>query len=333
MNYPPFFGGLRGLQRGRLESGSLDLPARLGNIPPMTGEPSQDPPDGVDLHPFARRVYSEAGEDGILEEIFARLGVEGGYFVEFGAWDGRHLSNTRLLAERGWSGILIESDPARFRDLERNIAPERVVAVQAKVALAGRDMLDAILERSGCPKTFDLLSIDVDGDDLGIWMTLEERRPTCVVIEFNITIPFDVDFINPPGRAWGNSARTIERVARAKGYRLVAVAKMNLVFVDAGACARANFRTITLGTRAPEAGERWFWGYDGTLIRWHPRGFEAPEFLRVPFHAASFPQPMPRPLRQWRLGHERRRAERLASLLTALAVRPFSYLRSRFRAR
>jgi hypothetical protein len=299
----------------------------------MTGEPSVREPEGVDLHAYARRVHSEAGEDGILEKIFERLGVESGYFVEFGAWDGRHLSNTRLLAERGWSGLLIESDPARFRELERNTDQGRVTALNAKVALKGQDMLDSILARSGSPETFDLLSIDVDGDDLGIWMSVQHHRASCVVIEFNITIPFDVDFINPPGRAWGNSARMIERVARAKGYRLVAVAKMNLIFVEAEACARANLRTMTIGTRPPEAGERWFWGYDGTLIRWTPRGFDAPEFLQVPFHAASFPQPMPRPLRQWRLGHERRRAERLASLLTALAVRPFSYLRSRFARR
>jgi hypothetical protein len=289
--------------------------------------------DGVDLHRFARRVYSEAGEDGIIEAIFERLGVQTGFFVEFGAWDGRHLSNTRLLAERGWSGILIEAEEARFRDLERNVPLDRVKPVHATVALKGDDLLDAILERSGCPETFDLLSIDVDGDDLAIWMTLQRRRPTCVVIEYNITIPFDVDFVNPPGRAWGNSARTIERIAKARGYRLVAVVKMNLIFVEAEACERAKLKTATLDTALLDVGERLFWGYDGTLVSWHPGGVEAPEFLRVPFHAASFPQPMPRPLRRWRLGHEQPRLERLVSGLSAFAVRPLSFLRSRFRRR
>lgn len=284
--------------------------------------------DEVDLHRFAHRVYSEAGEDGIIETIFERLGVETGFFVEFGAWDGRHLSNTRLLAERGWSGILVEAEAARFRELERNVPRERVTPVHATVALNGDDRLDAILERCGCPEAFDLLSIDVDGDDLGIWMTLQGRRPTCVVIEYNITIPFDVDFVNPPGRSWGNSARTIERVARARGYRLVAIAKMNLIFVDAEACERAKLKTAALDTALLDIGERLFWGYDGTLVRWHPSGVEAPEFLRVPFHAASFPQPMPRPLRRWRLGHEQPRLERLVSGLAAFAVRPLSYLRT-----
>jgi hypothetical protein len=284
--------------------------------------------DAIDLHRFARRVYSESGEDGILEKIFGVLGVESGFFVEFGAWDGRRLSNTRLLAEGGWSGILIEADAAKFSELVANVRNDRVTLVNAKVALKGDDVLDAILERSGCPDAFELLSIDVDSDDLGIWMSLQRRRPTCVVIEFNITIPFDVDFLNPPGRAWGNSALTIRRVAEARGYRLVALTKMNLIFVDADSCARANLKTIQLDAKLLEVGERLFWGYDGTLIRWRPQGFEAPEFLRIPFHSASFPQPMPRWLRRWRLGHERPRTERLVAGLTALVLRPVSYFRS-----
>lgn len=286
--------------------------------------------EGLDLHAFARRVYSEAGEDGILEKIFERLGVESGYFVEFGAWDGRHLSNTRLLAERGWCGLLIEADEARFGALERNVDGEKVRAVHAEVRLSGECRLDEILERAGCPQRFELLSIDVDGDDLGIWMTLERRRPVCVVIEFNVTIPFDVDFVNPPGKSWGSSARTIERVGRSKGYRLVAVAKMNLIFVEADACERARLRTAALEASRLEVGERLFWGYDGTLLRWRPGGWDAPEFLPVAFHAGYFPQPMPRPLRRWRLGRERPRLERFASALTALTVRPISYLRSLF---
>jgi hypothetical protein len=287
----------------------------------------------IDLRPFARRVHSESGEDGILEKIFELLGIESGYFVEFGAWDGRRLSNTRLLAERGWSGILIEADAAKFRELTRNVRGERVTLVHAEVALKGDNMLDALLDRSACPERFDLLSIDVDSDDLGIWMTLQRHRPTCVVIEFNITIPFDIDFINPPGRAWGNSARTIERVARARGYRLVAVTLMNLIFVEAEACARANLKTVELDAGALEAGQRLFWGYDGTLIRWHASGWDAPEFLDVPFHSYAFPQPMPKALRRWRLGDERRRRERLVSGVAALLLRPISYLRARLSRR
>jgi len=282
------------------------------------------------LQSFARSVYSESGEDGILERLFERLGVEQGFFVEFGAWDGRRLSNTRLLAERGWGGILIEADEGHFAELRRNLPSDRVSAVHARVGLRGDDAIEAILDRSGCPEAFDLLSIDVDSDDLAIWLTLRRRRPTCVAIEFNVTIPFDVDFTNPAGRNWGNSARTIERAARAKGYRLVAMTRMNLIFLAAEAVERANVHEVQLDAARLEIGERLFWGYDGTLIRWRPGGrASAPEFLQVPFHHYVYAQPMPRFLRRWALGRSWRRTERALSLLSAIVRRPVSFLRSR----
>lgn len=283
--------------------------------------------DPIELHRFARRVYSESGEDGILEKLFQTLGADRGFFVEFGAWDGVRLSNTRLLGERGWSGILIEGDPDKYRALRNNAQSEAVTLVNAYVSLKGQNTLDALLERNGCPPVFELLSIDVDSDDLAIWMSLRRYRPICVVIEFNVTIPFDIEFINPPGRAWGNSARTIERIAGAKGYRLVAITGMNLIFVDAEACARVDLAVVPLETNRLEIAERLFWGYDGTLIRWRPGGPSAPEFLRVPFQNYQFAQPMPRFLRHWRLGSEPRRTRRVVSVLSALVARPISYLR------
>src|SRR5712664_2332172 len=67
-------------------------------------------------------VYSQRGQDGILREIFARIGVETGVFVEFGGWDGVYLSNCRLLFEKGWRGVFIESNPERFAILSHNYA-------------------------------------------------------------------------------------------------------------------------------------------------------------------------------------------------------------------
>jgi hypothetical protein len=62
--------------------------------------------------------YSQNGEDGVIEEICQRLGITTGWFVEFGAWDGKHLSNTyNLVAHHGWLGVYIEADPDRYQSL------------------------------------------------------------------------------------------------------------------------------------------------------------------------------------------------------------------------
>ncbi len=55
---------------------------------------------------FMQNVYSQHGQDGILEEIFNPVEISSGYFVEFGAWDRKYLSNNRLLYKKEWSGVL-----------------------------------------------------------------------------------------------------------------------------------------------------------------------------------------------------------------------------------
>jgi hypothetical protein len=67
---------------------------------------------------YASNKTSQCGEDGILEHLFALLGLPAdggrGYCVDIGAWDGKHLSNTySLVHEQGWGGLLVEADPTR----------------------------------------------------------------------------------------------------------------------------------------------------------------------------------------------------------------------------
>jgi hypothetical protein len=81
----------------------------------------ETPAPASGLSGYARDEFSQNGEDGILGRIFELLGVSQGSCVEFGAWDGIHLSNTRNLIENdGWQAVLIEADPVKFRDLQQN---------------------------------------------------------------------------------------------------------------------------------------------------------------------------------------------------------------------
>jgi hypothetical protein len=129
-------------------------------------------------------VYSQAGQDGILREIFTRLGMSKGVFAEFGAWDGRYLSNARLLFEKGWTGIFIEADRERFRHLQHNYRDNPSVhCVNAYVS--ADDPLDAILHRHTRLESVDFVSIDVDGLDLEIALSsnLREIGAKVVVVE------------------------------------------------------------------------------------------------------------------------------------------------------
>ena len=124
------------------------------------------------------------------------IGASDGWCVEFGAWDGRHASNTyALISDAGYSAVLIESDPARFAALQRTHAGRSgVIALRRVVGFEGPDRLDRILAETPVPRDFDLLSIDIDGNDFHVWDAVEDYRPKLVVIEFNPTVPNEVDF-------------------------------------------------------------------------------------------------------------------------------------------
>ena len=132
--------------------------------------------------------HSQRGQDGILTEIFRRLGIWTGYFVEFGAWDGCYLSNSRSLYERGWGGVFIEGNERRYQKLLNTYKGAR--DVKTICAFVGAPSFGigtvtlAELLREHCvdPGSVSFLSIDVDGVDLEIFEDMG-MTPSVVLIE------------------------------------------------------------------------------------------------------------------------------------------------------
>lgn len=188
--------------------------------------------DKPKLKDFGFNRHSQFGEDGVIERIFGVLGTRSKVCVEFGAWDGFHLSNTAHLWTHGWKGVLIEGDPKRFRELTVNVAAHDCVCIEAWVARDGPGCLEALLRQHGLGAEVDLLSIDIDGDDYYILESLQELRPRVIICEYNPTIPADVDLVASYGNYFGASVAALERLARTKGYRLVALTDTNCFFVQ-----------------------------------------------------------------------------------------------------
>lgn len=168
-------------------------------------------------------VFSQNGEDGIIEFIFRRIGIDKGTFIEFGAWDGKHLSNTYNLFLNGWKGIYIETDRNRYTDLLTTFQEhrDRVDCVNAHVGYTDTDNLDTLVEKYSDKRNFDLVSIDVDGLDYYIFEKMVKYLPTVVCIEVNAghhpeyseLIPLNVASNNV-----GQSLRVISTLADTKGY-------------------------------------------------------------------------------------------------------------------
>lgn len=134
---------------------------------------------------YYSNAYSECGQDGILSHIFSRLNMTEGFFVEFGAWDGVHLSNSRALLLKGWTGCLIECDPNKYELLRQN-APLDTICINEMVGTSNGDVsgkpLSTILSENFIKlDSIDFLSIDIDGGDLEIFEDLDFYPPVILV--------------------------------------------------------------------------------------------------------------------------------------------------------
>jgi hypothetical protein len=175
------------------------------------------------LSRFGRKAYSQNDEDGVVERILSDLRISTGYFVEFGVgppW-GCELSETgleancRLLLERGWQGLFMDSTEyaPEFSVVRETITPFNI---------------NPILRFHGVPEEFDVLSVDVDGQDFWVWMNLQSR-PRLVIIEYNSSLALNRSCVIPllPDFAWdgtdwfGASLAALNKLAKSKFYRLV----------------------------------------------------------------------------------------------------------------
>ena len=184
---------------------------------------------------YKHNIYSENGEDGILEKIFELLSPvlsEEKWCVEFGAWDGIYASNTYKFIKSGWYGVYIEGDKERFEDLLHTASKNSKIIPICEFVSHRKDEknnLNNILARTNIPNDFELLSIDIDSFDLDVWNSFS-GNPKVVVIEINSSLRPGIIQWHDGKNFIGNSFTATLNCAKKKGYRLVCHTG-NMIFV------------------------------------------------------------------------------------------------------
>jgi len=183
----------------------------------------------------AKKVHSQNGEDGIIERILQVIPARDNWCVEFGAWDGQHLSNTRYFIEDfDYKAVLIEGDPVKYRELKKFYSKnDKVIPMNRFVGWTSPQTLDQVLNETNIPKNFDLLSVDIDGNDYHVIAALNKFAPKVICVEYNPTIPNDVEFVQKPDFSinQGASLFSLEKLGKRMGYELVAALPYNAFFV------------------------------------------------------------------------------------------------------
>lgn len=175
-----------------------------------------------DLLVKKRNEFSQNGEDGIIEELFSRIGVTSKACCEFGAWDGVHFSNCRRLVLQGWRTIMIEGDSTKFSLLRSTYKDSPEVSCLNRFVDTDTNRLDILLTECDV-LNLDFLSIDIDGLDYEIFDTLA-ARPRVICVEVNAGHDPTRKALIPRAIAQGNVGQSLPwfiEVADQKGYGLV----------------------------------------------------------------------------------------------------------------
>jgi len=183
-------------------------------------------------------IYSQNGEEAIIDNILSKCGKSTKFIVELGAGDGYHLSNSRQFIERGWEAILIDADNRGSKDVK-----------QHKIT---KENINELLSKYNCPKEFDFLSIDLDGNDYWILEeVLKEYSPKLIIAEFNASLPsdeskaikYDPEFIWEGDNYFGFTLKAGMKLAENFGYKpILQHADMNLFMLRNDYAQRYNYK-------------------------------------------------------------------------------------------
>lgn len=205
----------------------------------LYNNPRYNQPDK--LNRFEFQAFSQVGDDGIIEEIFKRIGVTNQYFIEFGVEDGTETNSTYLLY-KGWKGLWMDGSEANIKAIHQHcskaIARGDLKAIQAFITA---ENIEFLFQQASVPTEPDLLSIDIDRNDLYVWKAINQYKPRVVIVEYNAVFRPGCEFVVDYDAAamWDGSSNTgasldaFCKLGEEKGYKLVGCcfAGVNAYFV------------------------------------------------------------------------------------------------------
>ena len=248
-----------------------------------------------DINNNEKKVYSQNGEDEILEYIFSKVGTTNKFSVEFGVGNGFECNTIYLLEKKGWKGLMmdygadqefnwnkivkkawfdrnlgIKNNIKRYVNFSKKIVNRKKRLMNFKLDIKSEKVtaenIENLFRKYNVPEIFDLLSIDIDYNDYWIWNAIENYEPRVVVIEFNSSIPPSESRVVPynPDARWdgtnyfGASLLALKKLGDKKGYKLLGCDNngVNAFFCKNYLVSKFDVKNINELYRSPQYGEK-----------------------------------------------------------------------------
>lgn len=192
----------------------------------LSAEKYQDPKK---LLKYGHKVFSQHDEDGILAEIFNRIGTTNKKFFEFGVGDGLE-NNSLYLLYKGWSGVWVEGDQASYEKIIKNVDLFISDLKTLKVVndFVSTKNINQIIKKNDLAE-LDLFHIDIDGNDYHVVKAISELSARVVMVEYNALFPADfawtiknnIDHKWVASTHYGASLLAWDQLMNPLGYKLV----------------------------------------------------------------------------------------------------------------
>lgn len=178
------------------------------------------------------KVFSQWGDDGIIQWLVSNIKFESETFVEFGVEDYRE-SNTRfLLINNNWKGMVIDGSESNVRKIKNSEYYWKYDLTAVNLFVTKENINDTISAWADEPE-IGILHIDIDGNDYWIWKEIDSVNPVLVILEYNsvfgpernITVPYREDFLRTAAHYsnlfFGASLGALTKLSNEKGYKLI----------------------------------------------------------------------------------------------------------------
>jgi hypothetical protein len=184
------------------------------------------------IHDNEFKVFSQNGEDGIIQFILSKVPVENKVFVEFGIGSYTECNTKFLLKHDNWSGLVIDGSDDYIQKL-RDSSLYWQHNLQSECSFITKDNINDIITSKGISGDIGILSVDIDGNDYWVWEAIDCISPRIIICEYNslfgshksVTSLYDPNFVidkaHFSGLYWGASIAAFDYLARKKGYSLV----------------------------------------------------------------------------------------------------------------